>query len=186
MADNQNNLKILAFPGSLRKASLIRHLLLSLKKIVPEGMEISLFELHEIPMYNQDFEDEFGFPPAVQELRNAIKKADGLIFATPEYNGSMTGVLKNSIDWASRQGLLAGIPATPITGSPGALGATKAQEHLRSVMVHLGMGVMSRPAVAIPQMQTKINNKTITNELTRKYVSEWLEAFRDWIVQLNK
>jgi chromate reductase len=170
----------------LRKASLIRQLLLSLQELAPDGVQISIFELHDIPLYNQDIEDEVGFPPAVQKMRAAISKADGVIFATPEYNGSITGILKNSIDWASRQGLLAKVPATPITGSPGALGATKAQEHLRSVMGHLGMCVMSRPAIAIPQMQAKIKDQTITDEATRKFVSDWLEAFRDWIVQLNK
>ena len=186
MSIDQNNLEILALPGSLRKASLIRQLLFSLQELAPEGMEISIFELHDIPMYNQDVEDELGFPTAVQDLREAISRADGLILATPEYNGSMTGALKNSIDWASRQGLLAKVPATPITGSPGALGATKAQEHLRSVMGHLGMCVLSRPAVAVPQMQTKIKHQTVTDEMTRKFIGEWLEAFRDWIVQLNK
>jgi len=186
MKREKSNLKILAIPGSLRKASLIRQLLLSLRDVAPESIEISIFELHDIPVYNQDIEDEFGFPPAVKAMRDAIGAADGLIFATPEYNGSMTGVLKNSIDWASRQGLLAKVPATPITGSPGALGATKAQEHLRSVMGHLGMCVMSRPAVAIPQMNSKIEDGRITDDLTRRLVGEWLGAFRDWIVQLNK
>ena len=181
-----NSLRILAIPGSLREASLIRQLLRALPQIAPEGMEISIFELHDIPVYNQDVEDEFGFPPAVQAMRDAISEADGVIFGTPEYNGSMTGVLKNGIDWASRQGLLANVPGTPITGSPGALGATKAQEHLRSVMAHLGMCVMSRPAVAIPQMHSKIEDNSITDEVTRRFVSEWLTAFRDWIVQLNK
>ena len=118
-------IKILAIPGSLREASLIRQLLLALHPLAPEGVEISVFNLHEIPIYNQDVEDAVGFPPAVQAMRDAIAAADGLIFATPEYNGSLSGVLKNSIDWASRQGLLAKRPATTITGSPGALGATK-------------------------------------------------------------
>ncbi|MEM7344175.1 MAG: NAD(P)H-dependent oxidoreductase, partial [Chloroflexota bacterium] len=111
---------------------------------------------------------------------------DGLIFATPEYNGSFSGVLKNAIDWASRQMLLSKQPVAPISGSPGALGATKAQEHLRAVLGHLGMHVMSRPAIAIPQFYEKIEDNAFVDEQTRKFVSEWLEAFQDWIVQLNK
>ena len=178
--------KILAIPGSLREASLIRQLLQAIQPLAPQGVEISIFELHDIPLYNQDVEDTVGFPAPVQALRDAITASDGLIFATPEYNGSMTGVLKNSIDWASRQGLLAKRPVTPITGSPGTLGATKAQEHLRAVLSHLGMWVMSRPALAIPQLDRKIENEVIIDEQTREFVTEWLEAFQDWIIQLNK
>ena len=181
-----NQIKILAIPGSLREASLIRQLLLALQPLAPQGVEISVFDLRDIPIYNQDVEDAVGFPPSVQAMRNAIEASDGLIFATPEYNGSLTGVLKNSIDWASRQGLLAKRPATAITGSPGALGATKAQEHLRSIMSHLGMCVLSRPALAIPQLQNKIENQTIIDEQTREFITAWLEAFQAWIVQLNK
>lgn len=181
-----NKIKILAIPGSLRKASKTRQLLLGLQSIAPEDVEITVYDLHDIPVYNQDVEDEVGFPPAVQEMRDAIAVSDGLILATPEYNGGMTGVLKNSIDWASRKGLMAKIPAAPITGSPGALGATKAQENLRSVMTHLGMCTMSRPAIAIPNMHEKIKDGVIVDEQTTQFVSSWLEAFRDWIVQLNK
>ena len=179
-------MKVLAISGSLRKTSLIRETLYASQAFAPEGFEISVFDLHEIPMYNQDVEDVVGYPAPVQALRDAIVVSDGLIFATPEYNGSMTGVLKNSIDWASRKSLLAKRPVTAITGSPGALGATKSQEHLRSVLSHLGMYVMSRPALAIPLLDQKIKNRVIVDDQTRKFVTAWLEAFRDWIVQMNK
>ena len=127
-----------------------------------------------------------GFPPAVLALREAIAAADAIIFATPEYNGGMTGVLKNAIDWASREGLLAKKPAAPISGSPGALGATKAQENLRAVMGHLGMYTLARPALAIPKLHEKLENDMITDERTLKFVTQWLEAFEAWILQLNK
>ena len=182
----ENKQKILAIPGSLREASLMRHLLRALPQIAPEKMEITIFNLHEIPLYNQDVEDATGFPPGVRAFRDAIAASDGLIIATPEYNGGVPGVLKNSIDWASRQGLMAKRPVAPISGSPGALGATKAQEHLRSILGHLGMYVLPRPAVAIPKLQDKLEDNKITDELTQKFVSHWLESFQDWIVQLNK
>lgn len=186
MNNSENKQKILAIPGSLREASLMRHLLRALPQIAPEKMEIMIFDLHEIPLYNQDVEDVIGFPPGVQAFRDAIVASDGLIIATSEYNGSVPGVLKNSIDWASRQGLLAKRPVAPISGSPGALGATKAQEHLRSVLGHLGMYVLPRPAVSIPRLDNKLEDNEITDELTRKFVGHWLESFQDWIVQLNK
>jgi chromate reductase len=186
MNNDKNKLNILAIPGSLREASLMRHLLRALPQIAPQDMEISIFDLHDIPLYNQDIEDEIGFPPGVQALRDAIAASDGLIIATSEYNGSVPGVLKNSIDWASRQGLLAKRPVAPISGSPGALGATKAQEHLRSILGHLGMYVLPRPAIAIPKMKDKLKNDAITDEQTRKFVSTWLRVYQDWIIQLNK
>lgn len=186
MSIYENKQKILAIPGSLREASLMRHLLRTLPQIAPDDMEITIFDLHEIPLYNQDIEDAAGFPPGVQAFRDAVSASDGLIIATSEYNGSVPGVLKNSIDWASRQGLLAKRPVALISGSPGALGATKAQEHLRSIVSHLGMYALPRPAVAIPKLQDKLDDNKIADELTHKFVSQFLEAFRDWIEQLNK
>ncbi|MEZ4659237.1 MAG: NAD(P)H-dependent oxidoreductase [Caldilineaceae bacterium] len=179
-------INILAIPGSLRQASLTGQLMRSLQPIAPADVQISIFYLNDVPPYNQDVENNHGFPAAVQEMRDQIEAADGLIFATPEYNGGMSGVLKNGIDWASRGGILANKPVAPISGSPGALGATKAQEGLRSVLNHLGMHVLSRPAVAIPQMHEKLANDTITDEMTLKFVTDWLSTFRNWIVQLNK
>lgn len=181
-----DEIKIVALSGSLRKGSYLRQVVRSLQQIAPDGVEISDFPLHEIPLYNQDVENEVGFPAPVQKLRDAIAEADGVIFATPEYNGGISGVLKNAIDWASRQGLLAKRPAAPITGTPGALGGTKAQEQLRSVLNHLGMYVMPRPAIAIPQIHEKFENNTIVDEQTRNFIREWLEEFQRWIIQMNK
>jgi len=181
-----DQIKILAIPGSLREASLTKQLVRALQPIAPDGVEISIFYLNEIPIYNPDIESADGFPTAVQAMRDQIEAADGLIFATPEYNGAMSGAIKNAIDWASRGGILAQRPVAPISGSPGALGATKAQESLRAVLNHLGMHVLSRPALAIPQMNEKLADDQIIDETTRKFVADWLHTFRNWIVQLNK
>lgn len=186
MENENEKLKILALPGSLREASRIRRLLHALQQLAPADMEITVFDLHDIPLYNQDIEDEVGFPPPVQALRDAIEESDGIIFATPEYNGGVSGVLKNSIDWASRRGLLGKRPATAITGSPGALGATKAQEHLRLILNHLGTYLLTRPALAIPHLDQKLDGEEVADEKTQEFVRNWLKAFRDWIVQLNK
>ena len=179
-------IKILAIPGSLRKASLNRQLVRACQKMAPDDVEISIFYLDDIPLFNQDIEDSVGYPPAVTAMRNAIAESDGVIFATPEYNGAETGVMKNGVDWASRKKLLGDMPATVISGSPGALGATKAQESLRSVLNHMGMAVLARPSLAIPKMDKKLANDQIIDEMTAKFVSDWLVKFRDWIVQLQK
>lgn len=179
-------INVIAIPGSLRQGSVTAQLLRSLQAIAPAEMDITIVTLNDIPVYNQDIEDADGFPPAVQALRDAVEQADALILATPEYNGAMSGVIKNAIDWLSRGGLLGKKIAAPISGSPGALGATKAQESLRAVMTHLGMYTLPRPAIAVPQLGQKLDGDTIADEMTQKFVGEWLEAFRDWIVQLKK
>jgi chromate reductase len=186
MEFDTQKLNILALPASLRAASVTRALLQALPELAPAKMEISVFDLHDIPLYNQDIEDGIGFPVGVQALRQAISEADGMIIATSEYNGSVPGVLKNSIDWASRQKLLAKRPVAPISASPGALGATKAQEHLRSILGHLGMYVLPRPALAIPKVRQKLENNRVTDEQTRQFIARWLESFEQWIRQLNK
>lgn len=180
-----NSIKIVAVPGSLREASLTKKLLFSLQALAPDDVEIKVFELDDIPIYNKDVEDA-GYPASVMALRQAIAEADGIIFATPEYNGSFTGAIKNAVDWASRGGLLAGRPVAPLSGSPGALGATKAQQSLRLVLEHLGMYVLTRPQIAVPHLDEKLDGNRIADEQTAEFLSTWLTIFRDWIVQLNK
>lgn len=176
---------IVGLAGSIRRASLTRILLEAARDVAPQNMRITLFPLHEIPIYNNDVEVEEGFPKPVAALRQAIEQADGLILATPEYNGSVTGVLKNAIDWASRHGLLAKKPVVTMGGSPGALGATKAQEHLRQICLHLGMYVLPRPTIAVPQLPNKIEDGKLSDETTRRFVREQMETFYDWVVRLK-
>ena len=92
---------VVAFAGSLRRASYNRALLRAAAELSPSALHISVFELDDIPLYNEDIEAA-GAPPSVVQLRDAIRKADGLLIATPEYNYGVPGVLKNTIDWLSR------------------------------------------------------------------------------------
>ncbi|WP_420644166.1 NADPH-dependent FMN reductase [Candidatus Leptofilum sp.] len=179
-------INIIGLAGSIRRKSITKVLLQAAQKVAPDAMQITLFPLNEIPIYNNDVEVEEGFPPPVAELRQAIAHADGLILATPEYNGSLTGVLKNSIDWASRKGLLAQKPVVTMGGSPGALGATKAQEHLRQICLHLGMYVMPKPTIAVPKLPDKIVDGQLTDELTCKFLKEQMEQFYHWVVRLKE
>ena len=179
-------INVVGLVGSLRKASNNKALVEAAKSVAPANMTIQIFPLDAIPLYNNDVETDDGFPPAVQEMRQAIADADGVIFATPEYNGSLSGVIKNAIDWASRESLLSKKPVTTMGGSPGALGATKAQEHLRQICLHLGMHVLSRPTIAVPKFQHKIEEGVLVDEMTRTFIGKQMEAFSDWIIQLNK
>lgn len=180
-----NTINILGLVGSLRRESLNKTLLEAAGEVAPEGMSITQFPLNDIPIYNNDVEVEEGFPPAVQALREAVEQADGLILASPEYNGSVTGVLKNSIDWASRKGLLGQLPVVTMGGSPGALGATKSQEHLRQICLHLGMYVMPKPTIAVPKLHEKVVDGKLVDDVTRQFLEKQMEAFYQWVVRFK-
>lgn len=104
-------IRVLGISGSLRVASYNTAALGAVQELAPDGMTIETFDLAAIPLYNDDVRAA-GLPPSVEELRGAIAGADALLFATPEYNYSIPGVLKNAIDWASRP------PDQPFDGSP--------------------------------------------------------------------
>ena len=176
-----DTIKIVGMVGSLRRGSLNRALLEAARDVAPEGMEVTIIPLNEVPLYNQDVEQEEGFPPAVVAMREAIAAADGLILATPEYNGSISGVLKNAIDWASRGGLMGKKPVATMGGSPGALGATKAQEHLRQICLHLGMYVLSRPTIAVPHFGKKIQDGVLTDDVTKDFIAKQMMTFNEWV-----
>ena len=116
-------LKVLGISGSLRRASFNSGLLRVAQEVAPAGMEVSIFDLKDLPLYNGDVEAD-GDPAPVIALKSAVRDADAVLFATPEYNWGTSGALKNAIDWASRdreEGSLMGKPATIIGagGEPG-------------------------------------------------------------------
>jgi chromate reductase len=133
-------MRILGITGSLRRGSYNHALLREAAERLPAGVELVEFEhLAEIPPYDADFEAQE--PPAVAELRAAMREADGVLVATPEYNHSIPGVLKNALDWASRpagQSALTGTPAAVVGASTGMFGAVWAQAETRKVLGALG------------------------------------------------
>ena len=109
---NSTNLRVLGISGSLRRASFNSGLLRAAQEVAPDGMEVSIFDIRDIPFYDGDLESEGDLTPFVA-LKTAVREADAVMFATPEYNWGTSGVLKNVIDWASRdreQGGLMGKP----------------------------------------------------------------------------
>ncbi len=146
---------VLAFAGSLRKQSLNKVLIEAARQLAPPGMTIESFDLRPIPLYDNDVY-EAGFPTAVAGFRSALARADGVLIATPEYNFSIPGVLKNAIDWASRapDQPFDGKPVAIMGTSPGGLGTARAQYHLRQCFVFLNAAVINRPEVMIPGART--------------------------------
>ena len=142
-------LHILGCVGSLRKKSYNRAGLREAQKLEPEGVELDIFELDALPLFNQDYENEP--PEPVRVFKEKIRQADALLVVTPEYNYSFSGVLKNAIDWVSRP-----IATTPLRGKPtaimgfgGKFGTVRAQLHLRQVFLFLDTPVLLKPEVCV-------------------------------------
>src|SRR6266436_6745223 len=145
-----SQVRILGIAGSLRRGSYNQAALRAAKLLVPENGEIDIFQLDEIPMFNQD--DEKSPPSSVVELKKRIRRADAVLMVTPEYNYSIPGILKNAIDWASRpygDSAWSGKSAAIMGASPGTLGTVRAQSHLRQVFVYLNMFAVNQPEVII-------------------------------------
>jgi chromate reductase len=128
--------KILGFVGSLREGSYNKALMRAADELLPENVELEVFDLVGFPLFNQDFEKQP--PQAVREFKEEIRKADAILIATPEYNYSIPGVLKNAIDWASRphgDNAFESKPVAIMSASIGKLGGARAQYHLRKSFI---------------------------------------------------
>jgi chromate reductase len=180
-------LRVLGFAGSLRAASYNRMLLRAAVELAPEGMEIEIFDIGGIPLFNEDVEAA-GTPPAVEAFREAIRHADALLIATPEYNHGVPGVLKNAVDWASRpprKAALAGKPAAVFGASPGATGTARAQTQLRASFVFTDTPVLPQPEVLVFRAHEKFDaDGRLSDEPTRAFVARLLVALADWTRRL--
>jgi chromate reductase, NAD(P)H dehydrogenase (quinone) len=180
-------LSILGFAGSLRQGSYNRAILRAAQEMVPPGAKLEIFDLAGISPFNQDLEMQ----PAekVTEFKAAIRAADALLIATPEYNYSMPGVLKNALDCASRpygDNALDGKPVAIMGASMGMLGTARAQYHLRQSCVFLNMYPLNRPEVMVPFAQEKIDgNGRLTDPATREKIAELVEALIAWTRRLK-
>jgi chromate reductase len=174
------SMNIVALVGSLRQGSLNRALLHATTAVAPAGMKIELLEIGDVPLYNGDVQSQ-GFPEVVTRLGEAIRQADGVLLITPEYNYSVSGVLKNAIDWISR------LPEQPFNEKPtaimgasmGNLGTARAQYHLRQILVYLNAHVMNRPEIMVPAAHSKFDAEgKLTDESTREHLVKFSAAFQ--------
>src|SRR6202166_2424505 len=173
---------IVGICGSLRKASYNTAALRVAIAQKPAGMNVTVADISQIPPYNEDVRAE-GFPPSVETLRRQIAGADALLFACPEYNYSMSGVLKNAIDWASRppDQPFAGKPCAIIGAAAGMAGSARAQYDLRRCCVFLDMHPLNKPEVLIGQAQTKFDPEgRFTDEAGRGLIRDLLVALEQW------
>ncbi|MGQ0485757.1 MAG: NADPH-dependent FMN reductase [Hyphomicrobiales bacterium] len=177
-------MNILAISGALRRGSTNTALLRALQALAPDDMKIDIATLHGIPLYDGDAEKAAGKPQAVLDLEARIRAADGIVIATPEYNFSIPGVLKNATDWLSRGATPFKWKRVGIMGaSAGAfLGTGRAQYHLRQNLQALEAIVMPRPEVFITDNKAKFDTAgNLTDEPARERLAAWLKAFHDWV-----
>jgi chromate reductase len=183
-----DSLKVIAISGSLREKSYNTALLREAQRLAPAGMTIELASIREFPLYDADLEAR-AFPQTVKDLNVAIAAADALLIATPEYNFSFSGVLKNAIDWLSRPPLdkaLAGKPVA-IAGAGGRLGSARAQYHLRQVCGCLSMLPVPRPEVFVLNAWEKFDEQgRLKDEITATQICELLTALATWALLLRK
>jgi chromate reductase, NAD(P)H dehydrogenase (quinone) len=180
-------MQVIGISGSLRRGSFNSAALRAAQALAPEGMTIERAEIGDLPLYDEDVRAA-GFPAPAERLRSQLAAADAILLVTPEYNYSVSGVLKNAIDWASRP------PNQPFDGKPvaimgasgGILGTARAQYHLRQMLIFLNAHLVNRPEVMIGQAQNKFDQDgKLTDEPTREFIRKLLVALHDWTERLK-
>jgi chromate reductase len=179
--------KILGIAGSLRKASYNRAALRAAQQLVPQNAFIEIFELNGIPPFSED--DEKNPPERVSLFKSRIRAADAILFATPEYNYSIPGVLKNAIDWASRpygDNAWDGKPVAVMGASIGTMGTARAQYHLRQTFVFLNMYPVNQPEVMIANAAKRFDDRgNLTDKDTREFIRRLLESLVAWTKRIT-
>ncbi len=173
------------FAGSLRKESFSKAIANFVSSLATESLEFRTIELGDLPIFNQDLDDN-GIPPATwTKFRKEVKALDGFLFVTPEYNRSVPAVLKNALDVGSRpygESVWSGKPGGIISVSPGALGAFGANHHLRQTMAFLDVLMLQQPEAYIGNVASLLDEKgTVTNEETKEFLQQYVEAFAKWV-----
>jgi chromate reductase len=165
------SVKLLGISGSLRRDSYCTSVLRTLQENLDEKAALSIFDLRNIPLYNQD-EDGDLMPQPVRDMKQAIADADGVILVSPEYSCGMSGVMKNALDWASRPfnaSPLYGKPFLIMTASPASTGGARAQVQLLDCLFSNYAHVVQVPQVVIGQAHKKIVDGRLTDEVTVKF-----------------
>ncbi|MCL5122579.1 MAG: NAD(P)H-dependent oxidoreductase [Candidatus Marsarchaeota archaeon] len=180
--------RILGVAGSLRKDSYNRALLGAIAGIAPDGIEVEIYELNDIPLYNQDIDTPESMPESVRDFKRRIKEADAILFVTPEYNRSIPGVLKNAIDWASRpynDNSFDDKPVATIGATDGMLGTAVVQYHLREVFSFLNAHPMERPQLFISGISKKLAGGKVQDEELKRLLLLFINNLALWAARIN-
>lgn len=175
--------KIAVLVGSLREGSYNKKLAVEMINMAPESLEMEIIEIGQLALYNEDLDQN---PPAEWvEFRQKIKDAEGYLFFTPEYNRSISAVLKNALDVGSRpygQNNWGGKPGAIVSSSISALGGAVANHTLRQTMVFLDVYTMQQPEAYIGNTMSLFDeNNKLKSEDTRAFLKSWVDAFAAWV-----
>ncbi|MFJ1268479.1 NADPH-dependent FMN reductase [Legionella lytica] len=180
--------KIAVVVGSLRQESYNRKMAHALMAVAPASLNLHIVEIGNLPLYNQDLDDENKPAQAWLDFREQIKISDGVLFVTPEYNRSIPGVLKNAIDVGSRpygKSVWSKKPGAVVSVSPGAIGGFGANHHLRQCFVFLDIPILQQPEAYIGGAGNLFNEQgQLTNEDTKKFIQNFMNTYAQW-VELN-
>jgi chromate reductase, NAD(P)H dehydrogenase (quinone) len=178
-------MKVAVLVGSLRRESFSRKMAKALAACAPDSLSLEIVEIAELPIYNQDSDDEGKPPQAWAAFRNRVREFDGVLFVTPEHNRSVPAALKNAIDVGSRprpQSVWSGKPCAVVSVSPGAIGGFGANHHLRQSLVFLGMPAMAQPEAYIGGAAKLFDSSgAVTEESTREFLRGFMGSFARWL-----
>jgi len=178
-----DSIDVVGIVGSLRRQSFSRRLALALGSVAPEALKLDLVPIGGLALYNQD--DDTDPPAPWRQFRERVRRADAVLFVTPEYNRSIPGALKNAIDVGSRpygHSAWNGKPCAVVSCSPGAQGAFGANHHLRQCLVFLNMPVMQQPEAYIGGVDKLVDEQgSFTNPSTRDFCRGVMSSFERWI-----
>lgn len=180
--------RVLVLVASFRRGSYNQQLARGLQRLAEERMEFAFADLSTLPHYNDDL---WAAPPrSVEDFKQRILDADGVLIVTPEYNRSIPGVLKNALDWGSRpvgQNAWSGKPAAICGASRGAIGTAAAQSQLRSIVPAIGLCLMSQPEVYITFKDGLVTEDgEVTVASTRAFLAQFVAAFASWVERIAR
>lgn len=181
--------KIGIIVGSARKASFCQSIAREAVTYLPDNYEVNFLEIKDLPLFNQDYDDEGTTPESWKEFRKQVEQMDAYLFFTPEYNRSFPPLLKNALDIASRphgQNQWSGKPGAVVGVSPGAMGAFGSCQHLRQVLAFLNILIMNQPEAYINDVAACLDeNGKVTARRTQDFLKKIMEAYVNWVEGYN-
>ncbi len=184
---NKSVFRILGISGSGRRGSYNTALLKTAKELLPEGVVLETYDLSRFPLFNQDLEAEM--PAVVKRFKKKIREADAILFATPEYNYTVSAVLKNALEWGNRpdgDNSWDGKPAAIVSASPSPRGGARAQLHLRQIMVDLNMHPINQPQLLVARAEEKFDGDLgLADKRSRELLRNLLAALVEWARRLQ-
>ncbi|HEY8592789.1 MAG TPA: NAD(P)H-dependent oxidoreductase [Sphingomicrobium sp.] len=183
--------KIAIIVGSLREESINRKVARSICALRDDGLDCSMVEIGDLPLYNQDYDALPEQPEAYSRFREQVGSADGVLFVSPEYNRGVPGVLKNAIDVGSRpygHSVWNGKPAAIVTASPGSIGGFGANHQIRQAAVFLNMPVMQQPEAYLGHVTDDSFDESgrLKEAGLKDVVTKLAHAFHEWVDMVHR